>query len=747
MKKILFIFLFLRILKATESDSLQTPELTHEKSINTLKSFNIPQYLEEIKNLGCFSENHHEKFLQNKTIKNTCVRKIEENLFKKLTPGYGHIELWNLFNKNLYKPLAYNISRKSNILEILEDLFFLTKDKNLISNKDMDKSYDMFENKVLQDFRFIEENGTDDDQIVASNKSFVEILKDFHIYWNSLRDNDQILKARTDTMKIMDNLLTQYSVKEKFVFEITKTLVKKIKEAYGRFMEAHQSLDRIKQNGPEIISHLILVRYTSFLEKIKMAQSNYIDFVHEIAFLMDLTQSYFISLQKQNIKEEESLVNFEKDIYSKITEKYQHFTQNLINNDNLNALKNIKHFTVTVLLKLKHLNFIIFKYKSLYEIININKTETPVQKKLSVKIYYEILDNYLSLPKKCEEFSNLKNCINFQSKKILKYITSKYMLQRSVSGWTLYEYLQNLFNNIIENQEEKNWQSMKKFKKQFYKSIFSSLFAYKKKYFIKDTKSLDELENKIGKIIDNFKNNSDPENVSFELIDQLDMDIYDEFLEIKSLFDDYVPFAENVSILDKVQELLFKFVDNFHSEFNEKVNRKFIQLLDLIKKSVGKWKSGFLENEENTKGVDLTAIDNNPDIFLKNNQNNSGEEDDQKENQDIKLPKQEQNSNSNQENDKNSKFFSLYNKKIRDDNEILDELMEIPDNKDDNFYVKYKGRQGPFASGEPSNLVEAYPKEEIQNVKTNDLKISDVHFVQPSTSNYDVATKKDKKQI
>ena len=626
MKKIIYLLLLILIFPTIQLEEKNSPKNETIKSINTIKGFDIKKYLDEIKSIGCFKDKIHESEIMTKEpINKSCVHSIEKNIFKKLPVAFGHKDLWQLFNNNIYKPLAYNLSKKSNILEILNDLFFVT-DFNMISNKDLHSNYEDFENKILHDFKLIETIGSDDDQIQATNNSLVELLKDFHIYWNSLRNKNQINRARKDTLKILEILLSQHQVKEKFVYEITKTLVKKIKEAYGRFMEAHQSLDRIKENGPEIITHLILVRYTSFLEKIKMTESDYVDFVQEITFLLDLTQSFYISSQKKNINEKNMLDNFERNIFEKIKEKYNDFTRNLIDKQNLNVLKNAKHFTVTVLLKLKHLNFITFKYKSLYEIININKTEIPVQKKLTVKIYYEILDNYLSLPKNCDDFVNLKHCITFQSQKILKFITSKYMLKRSVSGWTLYEYLDNLFKNVIKNQEEKNWENMKIFKKQFYKSIFSLLFAYKKKYFIKDTKSLDQLENMIGNVIDNFKKNSDPQTVNFELIDQLDMDIYDEFLEIKSLFDDYVPFSKNLSILDKVNELLFKFIDNFQSEFDDKVNSNFLNLLDYIKKNIGTWKNGFLENEENTKNVDLSAIDNHPDVFLKNERDKKNSE-------------------------------------------------------------------------------------------------------------------------
>ena len=68
----------------------------------------------------------------------------------------------------------------------------------------------------------------------------ITMLKRFHLYWNTLRNKNQVDRARVDTKEILRNILKSYEVKRKFLVEVTKTLVEKIKEAYFRFLRAHR---------------------------------------------------------------------------------------------------------------------------------------------------------------------------------------------------------------------------------------------------------------------------------------------------------------------------------------------------------------------------------------------------------------------------------------------------------------------------------------------------------------------------
>ena len=86
-------------------------------------------------------------------------------------------------------------------------------------------------------------------------------------------------------------------------------------------------------------------------------------------------------------------------------------------------------------------------------------------------------------------------------------------------------------------------------------------------------------------------------------------------------------------------------------------------------------------------------------------------------------------------------MLSVYNKKIKDDEQTLDELMKIPDTKTNNFFLEYSGKQGNFAAGRPSDLKDSYPKEEMDSIDPENIKIGPVH------SDVSTLDKKEKKQV
>lgn len=93
---------------------------------------------------------------------------------------------------------------------------------------------------------------------------------------------------------------------------------------------------------------------------------------------------------------------------------------------------------------------IIYKVNGISAIANLPQNEFTRDKMRTVRVYYELLDHLIFLPEKCIRFLNLKECAVYQLNNILKYVGGKYMLKRSVSGWTIYDYtidsLKDLFS-------------------------------------------------------------------------------------------------------------------------------------------------------------------------------------------------------------------------------------------------------------------------------------------------------------
>ena len=123
------------------------------------------------------------------------------------------------------------------------------------------------------------------DEITAM---MIKILKNFHVYWNSLRINGELGRAKVETKNLMLKLLQDYHIKESFLFEIAKTLVTKIKLAYKNFITAHQTMKIMKHSAPDLIQNELLRRYESAMNAIKFKTQQRSQFIHEIAQILYL---------------------------------------------------------------------------------------------------------------------------------------------------------------------------------------------------------------------------------------------------------------------------------------------------------------------------------------------------------------------------------------------------------------------------------------------------------------------------
>ena len=593
MKKRVLLLLILKLITPT----------TAPPSINKPSGLSIPLYLSSLDKYDCFEKTAQTAY------NSLCLNKLQNAEFSALSKiSWGHEKLFDFFNNEIYKPIAYNIKKKSSMSEVITDLYNANESNSLLDSENLNVNYEDFEEEILKTFQDLENNveiGEEGQKMIKKN--IVDILRNFHVYWNSLRLSDQVRRVKTDTKSVMGNLLGQNEVKEKFLFDITKTLVLKIKEAYGRFMRAHQSLEIMKKNGSGVIADEIFERYRKYLRVLELEKFDYTKFVYELAMGLQLSKAFFVYLEKEGEDEDIIRKKFEV-ILQRIKDEYEgsHFGANNL------VLQNVKHFTVCLLLKLKNLSFIVMDIKGLEQVSNSDSKDIPVAKTLSVKVYYEILDNMLVLPKKCENFISLKNCLYLESNKILNYVKNKYLLKRSVSGWGLLDKITKIFKNLNSPEIENHSQNMTVFKKYFYHNLFSMLFSYKKKYDIKDSKSLDNLENKISKAIDEFKSNNGPFKLNFELIDQLDIDVYDEILEIRANFDDFVPLGKNEKAVEKITKLFLVFFSNFLEEYGDKINLKFKELVGILKKEVFLWKNEVLENH-----VQISDLNEFPELNQK----------------------------------------------------------------------------------------------------------------------------------
>ena len=580
--------------KDANSDSHSSEDDTHRDTTPSLEKphdFDIDTFLKDLDHLGCKPSNE----IKPEEVNQLCAQKLQEETFRPLGEyNVDHNGFFDYVNKNIYMPLAYQMQRPNSLSNLLLDLIFLKQRNMLFTGKPTNTSYKEFEESILGRFQDLQGKTSDMDKNQASiSELMIDILKRFHLYWNELRYKDQVDKAREDTKEIMRTLLRSYKVKEKFLFEVTRTLVEHVKTAYIRFLKAHQSVRILNKNANGLISKLIADRYGHVCDAIKYSQFNEVKLVHELTWFLQLQEAFYVVNYKMEMNEPKNIISFNTEVVEAIRARYDLIATNMREADKA-RLTDIRDFTATLLLKMKHMEFVAFKYNSITEFVNLSKVMIHYRQPVIVKLYYEVMDNMLMIPKHCVNFLVLKKCAYFETNKLLRHLGSKYMLKRSVGGWGVFDYLQNILKQLYSKANDMVFSNWTIFKAYYYQNLFAVMYNFKKQFLINDEDCVEDLESLLGTTIDKFKSDNGTSKLDFGLIDQLDKELYDKFLDIKANYNSYAPFDKDPQILASLQNDLTKFYNNFKEEYKKEMSESIIILIDHLKDTIEEWKKNTL---------------------------------------------------------------------------------------------------------------------------------------------------------
>ena len=603
-------------------DSTPLKTKNHQTTLPKKKRlFDIDRFLSELDEFDCDKKKAGSGAFDeaDSEFDQLCMRNLEDATFKPL--GDFNIDQNTFFDylrNNIYRPLAYNMQRKESLSGILNDLVFLDDSHSLIRGNVPKDNYGDFEERILKHFQTAEGKTSDMEKNQGEiSNILIEILKEFHIYWNSLRYRGQIDKVKVDTKEVMRNILREYEIKEKFLYEVTKTLAGHIKDAYQRFITAHQSVRILNKKGASIIAEKMVQRYKSVVEAIKHSEFNYVKFVHEIALLVDMQQAYYIINYKTKVNEPNSMKNFRTQVFEQIKKAYEFIAKELVRMDV--KKHEVKDFTATLLLKMTHSEFLIFQYYGISHIVNFSSSRLQSLSQTTVKVYYELLNNLMLIPKNCVNFLTLKDCAFHETNRILRLIGSKYMLKRSTGGWAIYQYVHDMMKMLYSKSNDLVYSNWTIFKAYFYQNLFAIMYNFKKRYLINDMDALEDLETLIGDTIDKFKHDNGTARINFGLIDELDEDLYYQFLDIKARFNHYTHIEKDPQILMQIQNELFISFKKFEQKYNSEINQDFITLMDHVKETVEEWKASALKAPQMSIQVSelpLHAANLTPQIFV-----------------------------------------------------------------------------------------------------------------------------------
>lgn len=558
-------------------------------SLEKPHDFDIEAFLKELDDMAC--QEKDKDGMGEGNYNQLCAQRLQEETFRPLGEyNVDHNNFFDYVNKNIYMPLAYSMQRPNSLSSLLLDLIFLKQQNMLFHGKPVNTSYKQFEESILGRFQDLQgkTSNMDANQDEIS-ELMIDILKRFHLYWNELRYKNQVDKVREDTKEIMRNLLRSYQVKEKFLFEITKTLVEHIKTAYIRFLKAHQSVRILNKNAASLISKLIADRYGTVVDAIKYSQFNEIKLVHELTWFLQLQEAFYVVNYKMGLNEPKNIISFNTEVVEALRARFDLVAKAMRDVDKA-RLTDVRDFTATLLLKMKHMEFVAFKYNSITEFVNLSKVMIHYRQPVIVKLYYEVLDNMLMIPKHCVNFLVLKKCAYFETNKLLRHLGSKYMLKRSVGGWGVFDYLQNILKQLYSKANSMVFSNWTIFKAYYYQNLFAVMYNFKKQFLINDEDCMEDLESLLGTTIDKFKSDNGTSKLDFGLIDQLDKELYDKFLDMKAYYNSYAPFDKDPQVLASLQNDLTKFFNNFKNEYKKELTESFIFLIENLTKTIDEWK-------------------------------------------------------------------------------------------------------------------------------------------------------------
>jgi hypothetical protein len=581
------------------------PEIEHEESVENQKmkedqDLKADHFMKALHEMECDNDqNDDEDMDENGNYSDMDVQDEYQTLcgsvLKRLALhplgnyDFNHHDFYKYLNEKIYMPLAYKMNKRDSMAGLLQDLIFLDKDNSLFNGRPLMTNYPVFEKSIMSMYEDVaaKTNDLDANQQYIS-ESIISILKRFHLYWNSLRYTNQIDKVKVDTKEILQNLLQNYEIKRKFLAEVTRTLVTKIKDAYFRFLRAHRMLEILNTSGANIIVFQLLRRYKDVVDNIRLNKASNPKLVHEISLMMELVKSFHIINYKLKKSEPESITMFNSQILIRLENVYKILKTQL--GEDI-RWKSIKDFSATLILKLMHRTFVIFKVNTISQVVNKPLMSYEAGYELNTKVFYQLLDNMMLIPRTCANFLVLKSCAHHEALKVLRYLSGRYKLKRSTTGWVIYDDIAAAVKLIFSKANNLVWNNFNTFKMYYYQNLFAVLYNLKLRFFIKNMDEVEDLENAIGDLIEKTKTEAanNQGKVNLNLIEKLDQDIYNKFLTIKAKYNRFSPVRKDVQVLAMIKRDIKKFLQNFMENNATDITPKFQQMVGHINALVKSW--------------------------------------------------------------------------------------------------------------------------------------------------------------
>lgn len=488
-----------------------------------------------------------------------------------------------------YKPLAYSMIRRSNVGDLLSDLIFLDPKLFVLHGQPLQDRYAIFRDGIKQTFGDLTDKMPDlQNNREVANQLVIDIIKKFHVYWNTLRFKGEFDRIKDDTKNVMAEIMDTYKDKFNFVSEVTRVLFEKLKEAYFRFLRAHKMIDVLNKDAARILAEHIVKRYNGVAEKIQQSHTAPTTIVKELHFILRTVECFHIVNYKNGLSEPASISKFNTDIFIRIQMEYETFKAVLAAHDPA-SLRKVRDFTAQLLLKCRHVIFVTFYYHHISELVNYAPQYFEFDFKRLSKVYHETLDHLMMLPKTCVNFLALKNCAQHEANKVIRYIGVKYSLRRSTSGWEIFDYMKMMIHLLFRSVTPLAYSNWSVFKQVYYQNLFAVMKNFQNHFMLREDEALDELEGLIGSAVERFKQEHEHDVNDFGVVALLERAVYKELLDLKGEYNHQEPLDRDQNALTNIQKTFQNFMHEFLERHRKQMNPTTITIVKVVEDTVSSW--------------------------------------------------------------------------------------------------------------------------------------------------------------
>lgn len=158
-------------------------------------------------------------------------------------------------------------------------------------------------------------------------------------------------------------------------------------------------------------------------------------------------------------------------------------------------------------------------------------------------------------------------------------------------GWDIYDDAITAVKRIFSKANNLVWNNFNTFKMYYYQNLFAVMYNLKLRFFIKNMDEVEDLENNIGDLIEEKRKESaaEPGKINLNLLEKLDQDIYNRFLDIKTKYNRFSPVSKDVQVLAMIKRDIKNFLKKFEESNATNLTPKFQQIIGEINGLTKSW--------------------------------------------------------------------------------------------------------------------------------------------------------------